>query len=232
MKILSTVLGRTVLLKPTHEIAPIGGVHLQTIFDRIKQRYEFGNTPNVADLTLNPEVLQKDGYKFSVGKIMKSGRDYPIQDLVVLNDGIVCSADHTDMSEFLLDDLLGFLTDQFSFRKAWRDARKLFLSQVWVQFEKSPDGLLSKMEGLSRVIGDAQLATYGIESPSGVQLDSIGFDFDKTQVSPLFGNLAAFKIERKLRAPFSENVLFSIAPLRTTDHISVLEQIERIAETS
>ncbi len=218
MKILSKQLGRIVLMKPLHEIAPLGGVYLPSLFEAVKGRYSFTSVPN---------MTAAEGYKFQIGRIVKSGRECPIQELTLFPEAVVCTADDTEVAEFFLDDLLTYLRDHFSFRVD-ANMRRLFLSQVWVQFERSPNRLIAQIEALSKIIGDAQSATYGIQSEDGIQLQTVAFDFDKTQISPLFGSLSAFRIERKNGAPFSENVLFSMAPLRTPDHLRVLTEIETI----
>ncbi|MBI4454897.1 MAG: hypothetical protein HY644_03255 [Acidobacteria bacterium] len=219
MKTISVFLGRVAMMKPLHEFAPLGGVYLPRVFDAIKAKYLFATTPSAA---------QAEGYKFSIGRIMKGGRECPIQELAIFTDGVVCSADDTDTAELFLGDLLWYLREQFGFREIHDGVRKLFNSQVWVQFDKSLDGLLSKVESIADAIGKAEASLYGIKGES-VHLHSVVFDYDRTKISPMLENIAPFRIERKIKAPFSENVLYSVAPLRTKTHLEVLEQIERIA---
>ena len=224
MNLVATIVGRTILLTPAHEIAPIGGVYLPSLFDAVRSRYSFQTVPNVA--TAQEQGL-KEGYKFSIGKIRKGGRDFPIQDFVVFADGIVCTADSTEISEFFLEDLITFLVVEFDFRPITPKSRRLFYSQVSVNFEKPLSNLVTHFESLFRAIGEVQRTTYGIQTPDGVQLHSISLDFDKTQVPSAFSSLSPFTIERRLNKPYSENVFFSAAPLRTQDHIKTLEKIEK-----
>lgn len=225
MNILATIIGRAILLKPPYEIVPLGGVFLPALFEALKERYSFGNAPNVP--AMSPEQVQKEGYKFSIGKIRKGGRDYPIQELVVFPDGLVCSSDQTDTAELMLEDLLKFGKEQFDFRPVQPATRKLFFSQVSVKLDAPIDSLASKIDAVSKIIGERQKKVYGIEDSHNAKLNSISFDFDKTQLSPLFGTLVPFTIERKIGRPYSENEFISTAPLRTSDHLTVLDQIEK-----
>lgn len=219
MKIISTQLGRVVFLKPLQEYAPLGGVFLPPLYDAVRGRYGF---------TSVPDMNSKEPPKFSIGRIMSSGREYPVQELALHPDGLVCSADSTEIAEFFLGDLLSFLRDHFGFRQIDGQVLTLFLSQVWVQFEESTDALISKMEAIASLIEKITSPLYGIVGVP-IQLHSLTFDYDRTRISPLLDSFAPFRIERKVRAPYDQNVLFSTAPLRTKDHLKALEKIEKIA---
>jgi hypothetical protein len=39
--------------------------------------------------------------------------------------------------------------------------------------------------------------------------------------------LLDFRVERRVGAPYDQNVYYSGAPLRTADHVAVLEEFER-----
>jgi hypothetical protein len=50
----------------------------------------------------------------------------------------------------------------------------------------------------------------------------IGSDNSQLKITP-----SSFSIERKLEAPFVENTYFSQAPLETSEHLQLVEEIER-----
>ncbi|HEY2934404.1 MAG TPA: hypothetical protein VGK99_21915 [Acidobacteriota bacterium] len=228
MNLIATQIGRTILMVPIDAIAPLGGVYLPSLFSSIQERYRFGTIPNVA---ASQEQAQKEGFKFTIGKIRKDARDFPIQDFTAFQDGMVCTADNTEVSEFFIEDLLKFLRDEFDFRQVTVEPRKFFFSQITVQFKSSANRFVSKFDALSRAAEKVYQDTYGIKTANGAQLHSLTLDFDKTELPGMFSSLARFLIERRINTPYADNLFISTAPLRTADHIKTLNEIEQtIAE--
>ena len=68
---------------------------------------------------------------------------------------------------------------------------------------------------------------YEIEVPS-YEVSTIHLHFDL--VGKLNPQPAAFLVERRLNVPYSHNVWFAQAPLRTTDHVAILQKLESLGE--
>jgi hypothetical protein len=207
------------MLFPFEEIVPLGGASGRDIIEMVKQRYAFLNAP---DLSTAREEFLKNGYQFQSGEIEHDGVKANILDFSVYTDGIVVSAATTETAEFFLDSVIRLMQTEFSFRDFSTPPQRYFLSNLVVEFDRPLGNLLSQFETISNVISKRIAQTYKIDVP--MNLARIDFEIDKTVIKQ---TIARFSVERRFGIPFDKERYFSGAPLRTSDHISLLEQIEK-----
>ena len=222
MRLINTEMGRVVRLIPMEEIRPLNGIHPPTALRMVAERYGFNNVP---ELHRTWEEAQKDGLKFQLGQLVHGNRTINIGDFTLYNDGIVATSASTDDAERFLNDLLNWAKEVFGFRDIDpAGARTLYLSNIIIELESSPDVLLKNFTVLSESLVKLLRATYRLDIP--VQLSGLELNFDRTITIPAWQTLTPFTLDRRIHQPYSKNIFFSGAPLRTKDHLAFLEIIE------
>jgi hypothetical protein len=141
---------------------------------------------------------------------------------------IVVQTVTTDEGDIVLDDISSVLEGACGFRNLKEFTTRQYVSNCIVQFEKSIEEYISALSEIQKIISPALKAATGIDQEP--QVERIGFAFDPTLLPASKAQTLGFILERRIESPFSENRYFSGAPLRTNDHIRVLEQIGRALE--
>jgi hypothetical protein len=223
MKILSHHTGRALQFINTDEYLPMKGTYVPEAIKALIERYEFALPP--PKFVPWVEVIGK-GLRFETGRFKVGKSTENIQDLVIYNDGLLVTAYSTDIAESFLTDFftwgeaaLGFRVLESSFRK------RIFLSEMVVGFDQLADSALRDFERLSKLFQDALQLTYKIAFPP-IHLIAFKCDFGSSQAPPDYQMLSPLSFERRLNHSLEENVFLCAAPLRTNDHIALLEQFE------
>src|SRR3989449_10526356 len=111
------------------------------------------------------EQIQKDGFKFQMGKVQSSNRMFVIEELSIFNDGIVVAGKTTDAAEAFIAYLTQWAKDSHGFRideTLWK--KKLFLSEMTVQFDTQISVDLGGRRIINKKNGDLYGGTYGLSS--------------------------------------------------------------------
>jgi hypothetical protein len=191
------------------------------IVEGLKERYSFKTVPEPAQL-LQPAATSPGNFIF--GKFGDVTIEF-FQVLEVQNFGTALAATcrtSTDDATAFLDDLLKWIA------KSHRIERKgvwppQFLSQMEVEIETT---ISTRLEAF-RTVGDAisnLLRSYGQPAeyePIGVSLHC---DPSKTNIPVP----AAFVFERRTGIAYDSNHYYSQAPLKTSDHRAVIQELERL----
>lgn len=195
-------------------------VYLPEIIAEIRQRYGFVRVPETADEILSPADDPRP-LLFRHGKLQHGERMIVINNMSIFTAAIsVQVVASTDDADVVVDDILRHgaeLAEE-------ADPLKLYLSQLEVVLGASLDRLSPLVDLIARGI-TGRLVEYGYRSampPFGA--DSLGMQFDPAVGATPAGH---FRIERRERVPFDRNTYFSQAPLRTRDHIALLEEFDR-----
>src|SRR5437867_1033837 len=112
MKVIGTEVGRVVALMTPEEWRPTK-LSTADAFKAIKERYQFAYAPS---LSIPWDALQKEGFKFNLGRLKVGDKDLPIQELTFYNDGIVINANNTDDAEAFLGDIAKWATETVGIR--------------------------------------------------------------------------------------------------------------------
>lgn len=231
MDLVSIVLGQAVRLLRARN--PIGGTYLPDVVTAFRERYGFIEAPSTvaeyqADATKG--VTFKHG-KFRVGtRQTAQGRiseEIVIDSLHIFNDGLIANTkSFVEDADLFLDDVIKWSIKSFGY-SILEDPpiRHAYTSQVEVSFPKSLVSLFDELKGLNDQITTA-LAMYG-NAPPSYSISGFSLHCDTTKLLPPIPT--AFTFERRAQHPFTSNLYFSTAPLKTTDHIKVLEELEKIA---
>jgi hypothetical protein len=181
------------------------------------ERYGFEKFPKTSEEYQQPST----GAVFSLGKV----GNIVIENYTVYPRGVVIDTrSSTDDSERVLKDVTEWLCGLSGIDpSADRISRRFYLSQVNFRSQKSLDALNPNL----RLLADrlTEIVSGYAKQRLDFQTTGISFQFDVTQG---VAYSLPMKIERLEGAQFSENKYFSAAPLKTDQHIHLLEEFETI----
>jgi hypothetical protein len=190
---------------------------------RLKERYKFLKAPERFEEFI-PQTPQQP-LTFQGGRFTVDNREVGILSLQFLlfpPPGLIVAdtQSSTDDSDFLLDDYTAY-AKTFHPEAVTPIGPAIYLSQLEFALN-GPPHLLPQYEEAARAV-DHCLADYGLKLPKfGFWGLSLNFDTRSVAgIAPPF-----FAVERRIGFPFESNVFFSQAPLRTKDHIALLEKID------
>jgi len=222
MRIINYEASRVTALFPLEEVLPLSGINDRELIDAVTKRYGFLRSPDLAK-----DDIAKDGYKFASGHFSFQNAVFIISEFSIFRDGLVVLAATTDGSEAFMDDVIEFTRRVFSFRDFETAPRRYFQSQIVVEFDRPPEKLLKTLSEITAAVSEPLSEIYGMEVP--MEFARLDFDFDKMRSpNPAPQIVHRFIIERRLGVPFNKQRFFCAAPMRTENHIEVLEKIERL----
>jgi hypothetical protein len=217
MKVLGTTLARAIWVIDMQQLNPTGR-SLLDLFHAIAKRYRFSKFPQHL-LDYNKD----SALEFNSGSFLKSPTEDFRVGLTIYTNGITGdSLSSTDESEAFLQDMAQWAAKEHNLPFDQNSVlRKSYLSQVEVSFESELQLANPKLSFIPSLI-----------SAQAVQLDGKPAQYrfgGLTAWSENVGKegaLQPFRLERKYGIPFTENVYFSLATLRTQEHIALLQRIE------
>jgi|SRR5450631_190980 hypothetical protein len=177
----------------------------------MQDRYGFVEVPRkVADLNFDAGVSFLQGYF----------KDIIIDKFQVYNNGLLCeaAADNQQCADFL-DDVLSWAPRHLNVPLKQR--MKAFQSKVEISSTKDARNAFAKFADIGALIASL-LESYGLQSPPYVAAGLI------LQHEPQKGlpNNPNFEFAWRAERPFEDRFYYSSAPLRTQDHLRVLDLLE------
>lgn len=221
-------LRQVILARSIRQVAAIFSLDYRLdLVGKLRDRYSFIKVPTTVDELLG--VDPAEGIKFQHGRFVRGDRSFVVELLQFLASPagtlmIVCDTrTSTDDCDLFLDDYV----------KQANLARPdmitpteptLHLSQIEFTMERSIKDLCrSPLTDVGQSLHSI-LAGYGQKTPS-FELTGIIVNFDRVD----FGGIppAHFSLERRMGFRHETNTYFSQAPLKTQDHVAVLEHLAR-----
>lgn len=184
----------------------------------LEQRYRFLQSPaRIEDFNL------KTGVTFLHGIFKK---DIIINKFQVYSNGVFCEAHvPTEVCDEFLDDVTRWAQEDFGLTvKPANGPNLIYLSSIEVESTASLNSRLSEFSSIGKLISDT-LMSYGYQVPA-FEVSHLGFECDPSGLTGVKPTLLSF--ERRLNEPFASGVYFSTAPLKTRDHLAILNEIEKI----
>jgi hypothetical protein len=180
----------------------------------IQARYDFVQVPT---------TLQD--YNFQTGVSFLGGyfQDIAIDRFQIFERGMVCEAQaSTDLCDAFLDDLNVWFGQEFQ-RPSKEDIPvvRIYASNLELHSDVRLGDAMRTFSPVGQAIW-AALNSYG--QPAMFEISGIKLHTDPTQlpaIKPL-----EFIFERRADKPYFANIYFSAAPLRTVDHMKILEVLE------
>lgn len=204
----------TVLTRLFLATRPEGQPYLPRAAENFVGRYKFAAFP------ARIEELSADRVSFKHGLFNDVAFD-----LDIFSDGvIVTSKSPSDVLDALLDDIITWMQTAIGLKKV--ETHPINTTYESYLIVHSAIGLLSILDGLAPVqkrLAKALKATTGRDasfSPVGWALSPDNTTMPSMKPIP-------FRVERRAGIPFETNYYYSCAPLRTADHLRVLEELER-----
>lgn len=144
------------------------------------------------------------------------------------NDGwVVDTTASTDLSGDFIEDVLDWLRIEFGHGILdYPPLKKLYLNEVYVQFDIDLEAWLEPVRSLGQIITNATAKHY--EKLGDYSLSGILMDYDTSELKD--DAAGPFKLERKTKTPYDPGIYYSSSPLPTTEHLQVLEEIEALAK--
>ncbi len=196
---------------------------------RIKERYHFMKAPErfeelYPQATIAPGVMLQGalGITFQEGSFTVSGKVIGIDLFQFLPNMIIADTrSSTEDTEAFLDDY-----------EKWINVRvqdsitpigpTYYVSNLEFVMDRFADPPAEYMEAL-RIL-NSHLHEYSTQIP---KLVPTGFTFNVDAVGLGIMPPSHFTIERRAGIPHKQNIFFSQAPLKTKDHIAILEKLDR-----
>ncbi len=198
--------------------APDGQIPLARAMGDLIKRYGFAGFPT------NVQQLETAKVEFRQGAF----GDVGIESFSIYGDGIVVT------SKSSTDVLDGFLKDVTEWMGSTLGLKRIETHHINTAYEsglvvRSEAPLLKVLEALAPI---QDLLVKSVKSAMGLdaKIEPFGIAFS-TDYSLIPGmKPAAFRLERRAGLGFDTNLYVSQAPLRTTDHIKVLQRLEKLTE--
>jgi hypothetical protein len=192
---------------------PQGAPYLPDVAAKFIARYQFAKPPALDD-------LQKDTVIFQIGKF----QDVQIAEFGVYGDGLIANGKcDTQFLEAFLEDVLSWAQAESGMAQILTHRNEIsFESNIIVQSESDIAALIAP--------NAVQLVTNNLQDKLGVSFQPCGlvFDCDASAIK-IRRKPWRFYIERRVGISYSENIFFCQAPLRTADHLDLLQSLEKMA---
>jgi hypothetical protein len=220
VKVLSIARARAIRLLRLSDMNP-HGKYIYPLLAATAEKYRF------LKYTQPIELDPKDPTKpilFSSGRFQNRSEEEIEVELQLFQDGLVADTrSSTDDSDMFIDELLEWAIAEFGLVPSPTVSR-IYLNELWVHTDKPLTLLNPKLQNLINHINS--LYNEYSSKPLVFDLAAVGIWNDRTVAPNNF--FSPFKFEKAEMARFEENRYYSIAPLRTSDHITILDELEQI----
>jgi len=226
MKIQSILMGQALR---SIRASNAGNVYLLDAVKGLKDRYGFIQFP-----TTLQEYDASKGVTFLHGKFTSQrpltttglvSQNLVIDRFQIYTNGVLAETKaFAEDADLFLDDVLEWAKERFGlvFNEI-PPIRKAYLSQLEVVLNINLNNYSRDISPFSKRIEDF-LEGYG-QKESSFEVSNISLHCDTTQFPVLAPT--AFIVERKVQTPYSSQTYVTSAPLKTADHIKILESLER-----
>ena len=219
MKLQNILLGR--VIRMLNIVSP--PMHMSDAIKPLVERYGFVKVPQSLE-----EYDASKGITFSHGKFQytmgENKRNIVIDSFQIYHNGVlVDTRGDTDDGDKFLDDVLEWGIKTYGSTISEQGIEKIYLSNLEVSLNKTLATHTPSFQELSGEIS-RHLTEYGLKHER-FETTGLTLNFDRTTMPNSI--LTNFTIQRREGIPFSSGVYFSSAPLKTNDHIALLEKFDR-----
>lgn len=210
MELIAVSLARLVAFVEIQGFDPRGRTSAPAGLKRISDRYSFIKAPQTFE-----EFNFEKGVEFFVGKF----GDINIDKLTLFGDGLtIDTRSSSDDCEAVLADLLAAVKEANGI--TLQPSRRMHLSNVIFRSNLR----LSSIHAVMQMMAERVSVAVSKDFRQDVQFEpNLVWSADTSQLG-LKPN--PFTIEHRINVPFSENTYFSAAPLATSKHLELLQQLE------
>ena len=214
MKLLTIELSRaTVLFRMTR---PGGPQYLPDNVAALAKRYHFLGAPDLLrELEGSKAVFRHGTFEGNA-----------IDRLEVYNDGIIVSSrSDTDHVDGFIEDCVAWLRDYEGYSVIeTHTVSRMYESTLLVETERDVLKPLEAYQEILRLIENALLDTSSLK----IAYHIFGFALSADQTQNPALKPVPFRLERKEGIDFGRHQYFAIAPLRTKQHLKILQQLDEL----
>jgi hypothetical protein len=218
MQLLSVDLARAIWLGPMTDFNPMGVSLYNILFPFLLKTYKFKTYPMPKP---NEPLDPSKGLTFHGGEFDAGAENPLLVDFTIYNDGVIADTRaSTDKSEAFFADLFRRFSEIFKMPDYDLIIKKrVYVSRLFVTTDKHLRLLNPRLTELSDYLS------------STVEDGTISFQVRGISIWPEPApriNPLQFTLEPAAGVPFSQNRYFSAAPLRTEQHLELLQKLEHI----
>lgn len=191
-----------------------GTVYTPDFVSFLTEKYSFTYVPADSPDEKSPSV------DFRVGKF----RDHQIDKLSIYNDGFLVSAQaNTAILDDFIEEAVHYVKDRFSLtEQTIYEPQIEYDSQIVVQGNFSiADGMSPLETATQKKLSDC-FSKYGTDR----KYEVVGFMMQSDPEITHGLNSSNFTLERRANVPFKKRLYYSVAPLKTDDHLELLRSLE------
>lgn len=184
----------------------------------LEQKYCFLQVPNTL-AEFNPQ----SGIAFHKGLF----EDQLIERFVVYNKGLLCGTGaDSDLCDGFLDDVQTWGESEFGFSPNSKKGKSdSYESHLEVHIDDNLAMAFQAYSGIGQSIWEC-LKSYG-HSPAMFEVSGITLHTDVIQLPDAALHPIQFRLERRANNAYFANIYYAQAPLRTQDHVAVLQELEK-----
>lgn len=213
MTVLNIKTARAIWLVDSRDLNP-HGIDIWPILNAIRDRYNFQVYPKTVE---EANEYDPKGVVFMNGSFAAGTGPHTIVKATMFGDGIVVDSGlSTDFSEAFLADALTFLSSQYGLTyRSNMIHQRIYTSELIVHTDKDLNRMFTPLAAIKERL---DLLTGLSFEPLG-----LGFVIDTTAST---ARPAPFRFEREVGKHFSQRRYYSSAPVRTSQHEELLQQME------
>jgi hypothetical protein len=192
------------------------------LVEQIQEEYHFKQAPTPQD------IANAAPSNFVFGKVRRGDEEIAVEGMSVTNFGTFATVvaawtrTSTEDADFFLNSISAWMTRRHQIDLTPTMPTNYF-SQLEVVLEKTFHKRLAGLQQFGMAIGSL-LRGYGFDKYPDFEPSGFSLNYDGTKPDRYAG---AFSLERRAATSYESNKYFTQAPLKTNDHIAILEQIER-----
>jgi hypothetical protein len=217
MNLINIQFGQAVRLMPIDGLQ--GNLYGPNLTKAFEAKYAFLQGPRVV-----AEYDLSKGIAFHHGFFEKC----VIDKFTIFSDGVICETKvDTAIADQFIDAALGWARDEAGFAisaDVIGAGARIYLSRLDIQTDLTLGRALSAFTGIGKSIAIA-IKSYGHTAPADYQPASVQLHVDNLGKVPAISP-GPFSFERLAGQPYSAGRWFSQAPLRTDDHLRLLNELE------
>lgn len=223
MKVITTTAGTAAVQTSFDEMLPRRGIRQRDLIAFISQKYDFNVSPAIPSGIPPQPVLM-----FQSGGLAHEDGNIPIHQLIVFPDGFAVTAADTDLAGIVAADLISHLDSDLSYRFSDASQERLYASALVVDFD------IKFLERLGAINTFSDILNEAARRPGPpYSLRRLALSQAVSTELPVFPSVVQvvppeFVIEPRISSVSADRSrYFCGAPVRTPDHVALLERIER-----
>lgn len=224
MKLIAAAAGIAAARVSRDAVIPEKGVLQRDIVSHLAERYQFNISPHVG-----PDAPPSPVLVFQSGILDPAGKRIPIMQSLIFPDGCAAIAKDTDLADAILEDLMEEFDNTFGYHYGHATIQNFHLSNIVVQFDATFTERTKAFHIIQKFVNDSIAKdghNYYLKHLSfGIDSEILPRGLPSTDIDKFISQ--DFIIERRAKEPLEKNLFFCSAPMRTKEHVALLENLER-----